>query len=253
MLEDLAILTGARALTEDLGVRLENVTLADLGRAKRARITRDTTTLVEGQGKAADIQARVHQLRNQIAETTSDYDREKQEQRLARLAGGVAVVRVGASTETELKEKKARVEDALHATHAAIAEGILPGGGVALLRARAMLGDLAGANPDQTAGVKIVLSAVEEPLRQIAANAGAEPALVINRVLEGKDDFGFNALNNTYGPLLPMGVLDPCKVTRIALQNAASVAALLLTVECMIAHQPEERRPAQPLPEDELP
>jgi chaperonin GroEL len=240
LLEDLAILTGGRALTDDLGVRLEHVTLADLGRAKRIRVTRETTTFVEGQGRATDIQARIHQLRKQITETTSDYDREKLEQRLARLAGGVAVVRVGASTETELKEKKARVEDALHATHAAIAEGVLPGG------------DLAGTNADQTAGVKIVLRAVEEPLRQIAANAGAEPAIVLNRVLEGTGDFGFNALNNTYGPLLPMGVLDPCKVTRIALQNAASVAALLLTVECMIARQPEEKRSRTPSTGEEL-
>ena len=243
MLEDIAILTGGRCLTEDLGVKLENVKIEDLGRVKRVRIDRDTTTLVEGGGKTSEIQGRVRQLRHQIDETTSDYDREKLQERLAKLAGGVAVVKVGAATEMEMKEKKARVEDALHATHAAVEEGILPGGGVALLRARAMLGELHGDNADQDAGIKIVLRAVEEPLRQIVANAGADPSVVLNRVAEGNGNFGFNALTNKYGDMVEMGVLDPCKVTRTALQNAASIAGLALTTECMVGQWPEEKRP----------
>jgi chaperonin GroEL len=245
MLEDIAILTGGRCLTEDLGVKLENVKFEDLGRVKRARIDRDTTTLVEGGGKSSEIQGRVRQLRHQIDETTSDYDREKLQERLAKLAGGVAVVKVGAATETEMKEKKARVEDALHATHAAVEEGILPGGGVALLRARAKLGELHGDNPDQDAGIKIVLRAIEEPIRQIVANAGADPSVVLNRVAEGDGNFGFNALTNQYGDMVEMGVLDPCKVTRTALQNAASIAGLALTTECMVAQSPEEKRPRE--------
>jgi chaperonin GroEL len=251
MLEDIAILTGGRCLTEDLGVKLESVTVADLGRAKRITIDRETTTLVEGAGKPNDIQGRVHQLRRQIEETTSDYDREKLQERLAKLAGGVAVVKVGAATETEMKEKKARVEDAMHATHAAVEEGVLPGGGVALLRARAKLAGLHGDNADQDAGIKIVLRALEEPLRQIVANAGADPSVVLNKVVEGTGDFGFNALTNEYGDLVQMGVLDPCKVTRTALQNAASIAGLALTTECMIARYPEEKTAkGAPPPED---
>ena len=241
MLEDIAILTGGRCLTEDLGIKLENVTVTDLGRAKRIKVDREATTLVEGGGKTADIQGRVRQLRHQIDETTSDYDKEKLQERLAKLAGGVAVVKVGAATETEMKEKKARVEDAMHATHAAVEEGVLPGGGVALLRARSQLGELRGENPDQDAGIKIVLRALEEPLRQIVANAGADPSVVLNRVVEGSGNFGFNALTNQYGDMVEMGVLDPCKVTRIALQNAASIAGLALTTECMIAQLPEEK------------
>ena len=241
MLEDIAILTGGRCLTEDLGVKLENVTVADLGRAKRVKVDRDTTTLVEGGGKSSEIQGRVHQLRRQIEETTSDYDREKLQERLAKLAGGVAVVKVGAATETEMKEKKARVEDAMHATHAAVEEGVLPGGGVALLRARSQLGALRGDNADQDAGIRIVLRALEEPLRQIVANAGADPSVVLNRVVEGSGNFGFNALTNEYGDMVQMGVLDPCKVTRTALQNAASIAGLALTTECMIAQWPEDK------------
>jgi chaperonin GroEL len=241
MLEDIAILTGARCLTEDLGVKLESVTLADLGRAKRIKIDRETTTLVEGGGKTSEIQGRVRQIRHQIEETTSDYDREKLEERLAKLAGGVAVVKVGAATEMEMKEKKARVEDAMHATRAAVDEGVLPGGGVALVRARAQLAGLKGENPDQDAGIKIVLRALEEPLRQIAANAGADPSVVLNRVAEGQGNFGFNALTNQYGDMVQMGVLDPCKVTRTALQNAFSIAGLALTTECMIAAWPEEK------------
>ena len=241
MLEDIAVLTGGRCLSEDLGVKLENVTVADLGRVKRVKVDRDTTTLVEGAGKTTEIQARVRQIRHEIEETTSDYDCEKLQERLAKLAGGVAVVKVGAATEMEMKEKKARVEDAMHATAAAVEEGVLPGGGVALLRARARLADLRGENPDQDAGIKIVLRALEEPLRQIVANAGADPSVVLNRVAEGSENFGFNALINQYGDLTQMGVLDPCKVTRTALQNAASVAGLALTTECMIAQWPEPR------------
>lgn len=248
MLEDIAILTGGRCLSEELGIKLENVTLADLGRAKLVKVNRETTTLIEGGGKTADIQGRVHQIRRQIEETTSDYDREKLRERLAKLAGGIAVVKVGAATETEMKEKKSRVEDAMHATHAAVEEGVLPGGGVALLRARSQLGELHGENPDQDAGIKIVLRALEEPLRQIVFNAGADPSVVLNRVLEGTGNFGFNALTNQYGDMVQMGVLDPCKVTRIALQNAASIAGLALTTECMIAQYPEENRGRSPAP-----
>ncbi|MBL9210063.1 MAG: chaperonin GroEL [Opitutaceae bacterium] len=250
MLEDIAILTGARCLTEDLGVKLESVTLADLGRAKVIKIDRETTTLIEGGGKSSEIQGRVRQLRHQIDETTSDYDREKLQERLAKLAGGVAVVQVGAATEMEMKEKKARVEDAMHATRAAVDEGVLPGGGVALVRARGQLANLKGENPDQEAGIKIVLRALEEPLRQIAANAGADPSVVLNRVAEGAGNFGFNALTNQYGDLVQMGVLDPCKVTRTALQNAASIAGLALTTECMIASWPEEKKAKAPEPAD---
>jgi len=241
MLEDIATLTGGRCLTEDLGIKLENVTLADLGRAKRAVVDKDSTTLIEGAGKTTDIQHRVKQIRNQIQETTSDYDREKLQERLAKLAGGVAVVKVGAATEMELKEKKARVEDALHATRAAVEEGILPGGGVALLRARSRIKDLRGGNPDQDSGIKIVLRALEDPLRQIVENAGADPSVVLNRVVEGQGNFGFNALTNEYGDMVRMGIVDPCKVTRTALQNAASIAGLVLTTHCMIARLPEPR------------
>ncbi|HTO04283.1 MAG TPA: chaperonin GroEL, partial [Opitutus sp.] len=242
ILEDIAILTGGRCLTEDLGIKLENVAITDLGRASRIKIDRETTTLVQGGGKTSEIQGRVRQLRHQIEETTSDYDREKLQERLAKLAGGVAVVKVGAATETEMKEKKARVEDAMHATHAAVEEGVLPGGGVALIRARSQIVGLHGDNPDQDAGIKIVLRALEEPLRQIVANAGADPSVVLNRVVEGSGNFGFNALTNQYGDMMEMGVLDPCKVTRTALQNAASIAGLALTTECMIAQWPEEKR-----------
>ncbi|HVW22098.1 MAG TPA: chaperonin GroEL [Opitutaceae bacterium] len=253
MLDDIAILTGGKCLSEELGLKLENVSLADLGHVRRAKIDRDATTLIEGGGQAAAVQARVHLIRREINEATSDYDREKLQERLARLAGGVAVIRVGAATETEMKEKKARVEDAVHATRAAVQEGVLPGGGIALLRARARLADVRGENPDQEAGIKIVLRAIEEPLRQIAANAGADPSVVLSRVAEGSGNFGFNALTNQYGDLVQMGVLDPCKVTRTALQNAASIAGLALTTECMIAQYPEDRNAkAGADPADEL-
>ena len=240
MLEDMAILTGGRVIAEELGLKLENVTLNDLGRCKRIVMDKDTTTIVAGAGKKDAIQARIKQIRAQIEETTSDYDREKLQERLAKLDGGVAVLRVGAATEIEMKEKKARVEDAMHATKAAVEEGIVPGGGVALLRAVQAL-DTLKLEGDQAIGVDIVRRAMEEPLRQIAVNAGAEASVVLSRVREGKDDFGFNALHERYEPLVKAGVIDPTKVVRSALQNAASVAGLLLTTEAAIAEKPEKK------------
>ncbi len=244
MLEDIAILTGGKVIAEEVGLTLEKVTLADLGQAKRVEVGKENTTLIDGAGKAADIEARVKQIRVQIEEATSDYDREKLQERVAKLAGGVALIKVGAATEVEMKEKKARVEDALHATRAAVEEGIVAGGGVALLRARQVIGaTLKGDNADQDAGVKIVLRAIEQPLREIVANAGDEPSVVINKVLEGKGNFGYNAANGTYGDMIEMGILDPTKVTRTALQNAASVASLILTTEAMVAEAPKEEAP----------
>ena len=247
MLEDIAILTGGKVIAEEVGLTLEKVTLADLGQAKRIEVGKENTIIIDGAGNAADIEARVKQIRIQIEEATSDYDREKLQERVAKLAGGVAVIKVGAATEVEMKEKKARVEDALHATRAAVEEGIVAGGGVALLRARQAAGEIKGDNHDQEAGIKIVLRAIEQPLREIVANAGGEPSVVINKVLEGKGNFGFNAANDTYGDMLEMGILDPTKVTRTALQNAASVAGLMLTTECMVAEAPkDESAPAMP-------
>jgi chaperonin GroEL len=247
MLEDMAILTGGRVIAEELGLKLENVTLNDLGRCKRIVMDKDTTTIVGGAGKKDAIQARIKQIRAQIEETTSDYDREKLQERLAKLVGGVAVLRVGAATEIEMKEKKARVEDAMHATKAAVEEGIVPGGGVALLRAVQAL-DTLKLEGDQAIGVDIVRRAMEEPLRQIALNAGAEASVVLNRVREGKDDFGFNALHDRFEPLVKAGVIDPTKVVRSALQNAASVAGLLLTTEAAIAEKPERKAGAPAAP-----
>jgi len=249
MLEDVAILTGGHVIAEEAGLSLEKATLKDLGRVNRVEVDKDNTTLIGGAGDAAKIAARVADLRAELADTTSDYDREKLRERVAKLAGGVAVVKVGAATEMEMKEKKARVEDALHATRAAVEEGILPGGGVALLRARAALGQLRGENPDQDAGIRIVLRALEEPLRQIVENAGEEPSVILNKVLEGNGNFGFNALSGEYGDLVAMGVLDPRKVTRTALQNAASVAGLILTTDCMIAQLPQKSPAVMPSPE----
>ncbi|MFZ4552615.1 MAG: chaperonin GroEL [Aquabacterium sp.] len=246
ILEDIAILTGGKVIAEEVGLTLDKVTLAELGQAKRVEIGKEHTTLIDGAGEATHIEARVKQLRVLISEATSDYDREKLQERVAKLAGGVAVIKVGAATEVELKEKKARVEDALHATRAAVEEGIVPGGGVALLRARQAVGTLQGDNADQTAGIKLVLRAIEEPLRQIVANAGGEPSVVINRVLEGQGNFGFNAANDSYGDLVEQGVLDPAKVTRTALQNAASVASLILTTEAIVAEIPEPKVAAAP-------
>src|SRR6188472_2015974 len=243
MLEDIAILTGGTVIAEELGLKLENATLKDLGRAKRIEVGKEDTTIIDGSGEKAAIEARVKNIRKQIEEATSDYDKEKLQERVAKLAGGVAVIKVGAATEVEMKEKKARVEDALHATRAAVEEGIVAGGGVALIRARQSIQSLRGANPDQDAGIKIVMRALEEPLRQIVANAGAEPSVVLNKVLEGKGNFGFNAANDQYGDLVEMGVVDPTKVARFALQNAASVASLLLTTEAMIAESPKDDKP----------
>ncbi len=248
MLEDIAILTGGKVIAEEVGLTLEKVTLADLGQAKRVEIGKENTTIIDGAGKAGDIEARVKQIRIQIEEATSDYDREKLQERVAKLAGGVAVIKVGAATEVEMKEKKARVEDALHATRAAVEEGIVAGGGVALLRARQACGVIKGDNADQDAGVKLVLRAIEAPLREIVANAGGEPSVVVNAVLAGKGDYGFNAANDTYGDMIEMGILDPTKVTRTALQNAASVAALMLTTECMIAEAPKAESVAPAMP-----
>jgi chaperonin GroEL len=248
MLEDMAILTGGKVIAEELGLKLENLTLDDLGRCKRIVIDKDNTTIVGGAGKKDAIQARVSQIRAQIAETTSDYDREKLEERLAKLAGGVAVLRVGAATEVAMKEKKARVDDAMHATKAAAEEGIVPGGGVALLRAQASLAGLK-VEGDRAIGVDIIRRAMEEPLRQIVTNAGGEAAVVLNRVREGKDDFGYNALTGTYESLIKAGVIDPTKVVRSALQNAASVASLLITTEAAVANKPEKKAGAPAAPD----
>jgi chaperonin GroEL len=242
MLEDMAILTGGTVISEELGLKLENVTLKDLGRAKRVEVEKENTTIIDGAGDNAAIEGRVKAIRTQIEEATSDYDREKLQERVAKLAGGVALVKVGAATEVEMKEKKARVEDALHATRAAVEEGIVAGGGVALIRARSAIANLKAANHDQDAGIKIVARALEEPLRQIVANAGAEPSVVLNKILEGKSNFGFNAANETYGDMLEMGVVDPTKVVRTALQNAASVAGLILTTDAMVAELPKEEK-----------
>ncbi len=244
MLEDIAILTGGTVISEETGLSLEKATLKDLGEAKRVEIAKENTTIIDGNGAAEDIQARVKQIRVQIEEATSDYDKEKLQERVAKLAGGVAVIKVGAATEVEMKEKKARVEDALHATRAAVEEGVVPGGGVALLRARANL-NLKGDNSDQEAGIKIVLRAMEQPLREIVANAGDEPSVVVNEVVKGKGNYGYNAATGEYGDLVSMGVLDPTKVTRSALQNAASVAGLMLTTDCMVAELVEDK-PASP-------
>jgi chaperonin GroEL len=240
MLEDIAILTGGRVIAEELGMKLENVTLQDLGRAKRIVIDKDNTTIIDGAGKKSDIEGRIKQIRAQIEETTSDYDREKLQERLAKLVGGVAVVKVGAATEVEMKEKKARVEDALHATRAAVEEGIVPGGGVALIRAAGTLEKLT-VPEEERFGVSIVRRAIEEPLRWIAKNAGAEGSIVLDKVRSGKGAFGFNAAAEEYEDLLKAGIIDPTKVVRTALQNAASVASLLLTTEAMVAEKPEEK------------
>ena len=245
MLEDMAILTGGTVISEETGMQLEKATLQDLGRAKRIEVAKENTTIIDGAGDTKAIEARVKAIRAQIEEATSDYDREKLQERVAKLAGGVAVIRVGAATEVEMKEKKARVEDALHATRAAVEEGIVAGGGVALLRARASI-KVKGDNGDQEAGIKIVLRAIEEPLRQIVANAGDEPSVVVAKVLEGKGNFGYNAATDEYGDLVQIGVVDPTKVTRTALQNAASVAGLILTTDASVVEMPKEEKAAAP-------
>ena len=242
MLEDIAVLTGGKVISEDLGIKLDAITIDDLGKAKKVTIDKENTTIVEGAGSGEAIDGRVKQIRTQIEETSSDYDREKLQERLAKLVGGVAVIKVGAATETEMKEKKARVEDAMHATRAAVEEGIVAGGGVALVRAAKALDNLTGDDEDETVGINIVRRAIEEPLRQIAANAGQEGAVVVGKVREGgKDSFGFNAATETYEDLVSAGVIDPAKVTRTALQNAASIAGLMLTTEAMIADIPEDK------------
>lgn len=240
MLEDIAILTGGTVITSTVGLSLEKATLAELGSAKKIEVSKENTTIIDGAGSAEAIENRVKNIRTQIEAATSDYDREKLQERVAKLAGGVALIKVGAATEVEMKEKKARVEDALHATRAAVEEGIVPGGGVALIRAKLAIKDLKGANDEQNAGIKIVLRAMEEPLRQIVANAGDEPSVVVNNVANGEGNYGYNAQTGEYGDLVEMGVLDPTKVTRTALQNAASVASLILTTDCMVADFPVE-------------
>jgi chaperonin GroEL len=239
MLEDIAILTGGKVVAEEIGLTLEKTTLTDLGSAKRIEVGKENTIIIDGAGSSADIEARVKQIRLQIDEATSDYDKEKLQERVAKLAGGVALIKVGAATEVEMKEKKARVEDALHATRAAVEEGIVAGGGVAYLRARQAVGVLKGDNADQDAGIKLVMKAIESPLREIVYNAGGEASVVVNAVLNGKGNYGFNAANDTYGDMIEMGILDPTKVTRTALQNAASVSSLMLTTEGMVAEAPK--------------
>ncbi|WP_428562823.1 MAG: chaperonin GroEL [Solidesulfovibrio sp. DCME] len=248
MLEDIAILTGGQAVSEDLGIKLENITLVDLGKAKRVIVDKENTTIVDGAGDADKIKARVKQIRAQIDETTSSYDKEKLQERLAKIVGGVAVINVGAATETEMKEKKARVEDALNATRAAVEEGIVPGGGVALVRCVKSLTSIKPADDDEQAGIEIVRRAIEEPLRQIAGNAGFEGSIVVAKVRDGKDGFGFNAATGDYEDLIKAGVIDPKKVTRIALQNSSSVAGLLLTTEAAIAEKPEPKKDMPPMP-----
>jgi chaperonin GroEL len=240
MLQDIAILTGGTVISEEVGLSLEKATLEDLGTAKKVRLTKEDTTIVDGGGEASAIEGRIKELKQQIEETTSDYDREKLEERLAKLAGGVAVVKVGAATEVEMKEKKARVEDALHATRAAVEEGVVPGGGVALLRVQKAIEAVKADNDDQAAGIRILLRATQEPLRQIVRNGGGDPSVVLNKVREGSGSFGFNAATEEYGDIVQMGIIDPTKVTRLALQNAVSVAGLLLTTEAAIAELPKE-------------
>ena len=246
MLEDMAILTGGTVISEEVGLSLEKATIKDLGRAKKVQVSKENTTIIDGAGETAGIEARIKQIKAQIEETSSDYDREKLQERVAKLAGGVAVIKVGAATEVEMKEKKARVEDALHATRAAVEEGIVPGGGVALIRAKAAIAGLKGANEDQNHGIQIALRAMEAPLREIVTNAGDEPSVVLNRVAEGKGAFGYNAANGEFGDMIEFGILDPTKVTRTALQNAASIAGLMITTEAMVAELPKKEEPAMP-------
>jgi len=246
MLQDIAVLTAANVISDEIGLSLESSKIDDLGSAKRVQISKDNTIIIGGAGKKAEIETRVEQIRAQIKDTSSDYDREKLQERVAKLAGGVAVIKVGAATEIEMKEKKARVEDALHATRAAVEEGVVPGGGVALIRALAAIKDIQGSNPDQNMGIAIVRRAMESPLRQIIANAGGEPSVVVDKIINNKGNFGFNAGTNEYGDMIEMGILDPTKVTRTALQNAASISGLMITTECMIAELPKKDEPAMP-------
>jgi chaperonin GroEL len=248
MLQDIAILTGGQVISEETGLKLENATLEDLGRAEKITVDKDNTTIVNGVGSKEAIQARIGEIKAQIDKTTSDYDREKLQERLAKLAGGVAVLYIGAATEVEMKEKKDRVDDALHATRAAVEEGIVPGGGVALIRSGKALDNLKGANDDEQTGIAIISRAIEEPLRQIVANAGGEGAVIVNKVREGKDDFGYNARTEVFENLIEAGVIDPTKVVRVALENAASIAGMLLTTECVISDIKEDAPAMPPMP-----
>lgn len=249
MLQDIAILTGGQVIAEEVGLSLEKATLEDLGNAKKVQITKDNTTLIDGAGTGSDIKSRIDQINREIEDSTSDYDKEKLQERVAKLSGGVAVVKVGAATEIEMKEKKARVEDALHATRAAVEEGVVAGGGVAYIRARVSLEGLEGDNDDQNVGINILKKALEEPLRQIVSNAGNDASVVLNQVANGEGNYGYNAATNEYGDLVKMGIIDPTKVTRFALQNAASVTGLLLTTEAMVAEAPQDDVPASPMPD----
>jgi len=246
MLEDMAVLTGGTVISEEVGLSLEKATIKDLGRAKKVQVTKENSTIIDGAGDASAIQSRITQIKAQIEETSSDYDREKLQERVAKLAGGVAVIKVGAATEVEMKEKKARVEDALHATRAAVEEGVVPGGGVALIRAKAAVEGLKGINEDQNHGIEIALRAMEAPLREIVTNAGEEPSVIVNKVKEGSGNFGYNAANGEFGDMVQFGILDPTKVTRTALQNAASIAGLMITTEAMVAETPKKDEPAMP-------
>ena len=249
MLQDIAILTGGQVISEEVGLSLEKATIEDLGDAKKIQITKENTTIIDGAGQSADIQGRVEQINTEIAESSSDYDKEKLQERVAKLSGGVAVIKVGAATEVEMKEKKARVEDALHATRAAVEEGVVPGGGVALIRAVTAIAKLEGDNDDQNVGINILRRAVEEPLRQIVSNAGGDASVVLNAVADGKGNYGYNAATGGYGDMIEAGILDPTKVTRFALQNAASVSGLLLTTEAMIADAPQDEAAAPAMPD----
>jgi len=249
MLQDIAILTGGQVIAEEVGLSLEKATLEDLGNAKKIQITKENTTVIDGAGTGSDIKSRIDQINREIEDSTSDYDKEKLQERVAKLSGGVAVVKVGAATEIEMKEKKARVEDALHSTRAAVEEGIVPGGGVALVRAREALEDLEGDNDDQNVGINILKKALEEPLRQIVSNSGKDASVILNEVANGKGNYGYNAATNEYGDMVEMGIIDPTKVTRYALQNAASVTGLLLTTEAMVAEAPQDDVPSAPMPD----
>jgi chaperonin GroEL len=249
MLQDVAVLTGGQVISEEVGLSLEKATIEDLGEAKKIQITKENTTIIDGAGRAEDIHGRVDQINAEIEESSSDYDKEKLQERVAKLSGGVAVIKVGAATEVEMKEKKARVEDALHATRAAVEEGVVPGGGVAFIRAVAAISKLKGDNDDQNVGIAILKKAVEEPLRQIVANAGADASVVLNAVAEGKGNFGYNAATGEYGDMIEEGILDPTKVTRHALQNATSVSGLLLTTEAMVADAPQDAAAGPAMPD----
>jgi chaperonin GroEL len=249
MLQDVSVLVGGQVISEEVGLSLEKASLDDLGDAKKVQITKENTTIIDGAGNTKEIQSRVEQIQREIEDSSSDYDREKLQERVAKLSGGVAVIKVGAATEIEMKEKKARVEDALHATRAAVEEGVVPGGGVAYIRANAVLTDLTGANDDQKVGINILSRALEEPLRQIVVNAGEDGSVILNKISEGEGDYGYDAATGKFGALIPLGIIDPTKVARAALQNAASIAGLLLTTEAMVADAPQDDVAGPPMPD----